>query len=237
MRVVKIMVLVLLAHLTTGTPQTQAAGRVLAGEIKRFQEDKTPFYLVDVRSTQAYARKHIAGAINIPAFVVSRKGLPKGDTIVLYDSGVGGTEASLASDRLEAAGYSRVSILEGGLALWETAGYAVGAPMGKLGDPLIETISSDELGRIDRNIFEVIPVDLRDASSFKAGTVTGARNILPAALLSVSSSWQKNAVVVLFDGGTKEPERLAEQLRRAGFKLVRFLYGGYPAWKQQNKAP
>ena len=236
MPIVKMLTLILLAHLLFSTPEAQAVVKVQPAEIQRRQEDKTPFYLVDVRSAQAYARKHIAGAISIPAFVVSRKGLPKGDSIVLYDGGIGTTEAALAAERLEAAGYSKVAILEGGLARWETAGFAVGAPTGRLNEALIEALSSEELGRIDRNIFELILIDLRDAAAFKAGTVTGARNLQPATLLSASAAWQKNAVIVLFDGGTREPEHQAEQLRRAGFKLVRFLYGGYPAWKQQNKA-
>jgi rhodanese-related sulfurtransferase len=236
MPIIKILIPALLVQLLFSGSQALAAVKIQPAELQRWQEEKRSFYLVDVRSAQAYARKHIAGAISIPAFIVSRKGLPKGDSIVLYDGGIGTTETAVAAERLETAGYTKVTVLEGGLARWETSGFAVGAPTGRLNDALIEAIASEELGRIDRNIFELILVDLRDAASFKAGSLTGARNIQPAALMSTSSTWQKNAVVVLFDDGTREPEHKAELLRRAGFKLVRFLYGGYPAWKQQNKA-
>ena len=53
-------------------------------------------------------------------------------------------------------------------------------------------------------------------------------------MLDVSRGWRKDSIIILIDSGDDEALKQAEKLRRAGFKLVRFLYGGFPEWKRQN---
>ncbi len=77
-------------------------------------------------------------------------------------------------------------------------------------------------------------IDLRRAESFKENTIPGAVNVAPQDLMSVAGAWAKDALIVLFDSGDGEAARQADQLRRAGFKITRFLFGGYPEWRKQN---
>jgi rhodanese-related sulfurtransferase len=210
------------------------AGLVSDSELQRWQGDQTRFYLVDVRSGLAFKKKHIQGALNIPAFVVARKGLPQEETLVLYDAGLGTTEARDAAQKLSDAGYGRVYLLEGGLSRWEAAGLPLDAPVGVLSDKLVESITVRELAQLARDGGAPLLVDLRDAGLFLTGSIPGALGASAAELAQQSAGWQKDAVIVLFDGGDNRAERQAELLRRAGFKLVRFLYGGYPEWKRQS---
>ena len=211
-----------------------ATGLVSPDELRRWQETKPGFYLLDVRSQQAYTRKHLPGAIHIPAFVVHKKGFPKGETFVLYDSGIGTTEGLDAAEKMSGAGYGKVFLLDGGLARWESAGLPIDAPLGVLSVKLVEAISVTELQHELRYGTAMTLVDLRDAAQFKVGSISGALNVPGAVTGEALAGWQKDALVVLFDSGTGEAEKQAETVRRAGFKLIRFLYGGYPEWKRQN---
>jgi len=210
------------------------AGSVSTTEVRRWQETRTAFYLLDVRSGQAFARKHLQGAVNIPAFVVHKKGLPKTDTLVLYDSGVGSTEARGAAERLSAVGYGKVYILDGGFARWEANGLPVEAPLGIISTKLVESITVTELQQVIQDRGAMTLVDLREALLFQIGSIPGAQSVPRSAFAKASAGWQRDELVVLFDGGDSEAERQAEVLRRAGFKLIRFLHGGYPEWKRQN---
>lgn len=211
-----------------------ATGLISTDELHSWQESNKNFYLLDVRSGQAFARKHINGAINIPAFVAHKKGFPKGETYVLYDSGIGTTEGLDAAEKMTGVGYSKVFLLDGGLAGWESAALTVDAPMGVLTSKLVETISVKELKHEQRYGTPITLVDLRGATQFKGGSIPGARNVPGGITDKAISGWQKDVLVVLFDGGSGEAEKQAETLRRTGFKLIRFLYGGYPEWKRQN---
>ena len=210
------------------------AGSVTGTQVRGWQGDGTHFYLIDVRSGIAFKGKHLQGAINIPAFVIGKKGLPKEETLVLYDAGLGTTEARDAAQKLSDAGYARVYLLEGGLARWEAAALPLDAPVGVLPGKLVESMTTRELAQLARDGGAPVLVDLRDAGLFQAGSIPGALGATAAELPKQSAGWQKDAVIVLFDGGDNRAERQAELLRRAGFKLVRFLYGGYPEWKRQN---
>jgi len=140
----------------------------------------------------------------------------------------------MAAERLSAAGYNKVYILEGGFARWEATGLPLEAPMGVLSTKLIETITVTELQQIMLDKGAMTLVDLRAPLLFLAGSIPGAQSAPRAAFARASATWPKDELVVLFDGGDNEAEQQAEVLRRAGFKLIRFLHGGYPEWKRQN---
>jgi rhodanese-related sulfurtransferase len=212
----------------------QAADALSADQVRRWQADKRSFYFVDVRPMQLFQRKHIEGAINIPAFAVAKKGLARDRDIVLYDNGIGTVDANEAAAALETAGYAKVHLLDGGLARWEASGLPLQLQSGVLDRQLVEFVTARELARAMSDNVPMVVVDLREPALFKAGSIPGAVNAAPAVLLSHAAGWQKNGLIVLFDNGNAESERQAEQLRRAGYKLVRYLYGGFPEWKRQN---
>ena len=210
----------------------QGADSLSADQVRRWQTDKRSFYLVDVRPMQIFLRKHIEGAINIPAFIVDKKGLAKDKDIVLYDNGIGTVDAKEAADKLAAAGYGNLFLLDGGLARWEASNLPLKLQSGVLDSKLVEFITAVELSRAMHDSLPMVLVDLREPVLFKAGSIPGAIHADPAALRSVSTGWQKNSLIVLLDNGNAESERQAEQLRRAGFKMVRYLYGGFHEWKK-----
>ena len=77
--------------------------------------------IVDTRPAEAYAKDHIAGAINIDwRFVLSEvKQLPKDKLIVLYcDTGILSSKAHLA---LRLVGYEQVKVLFNGYEGWKTS--------------------------------------------------------------------------------------------------------------------
>jgi len=76
------------------------------------------YVLVDLRSPDAFAAGHIAGAISIPAAGVEEaaKWLPPYAAIVFYDED--GSESDAIAQRFIDAGFSRAKSLLGGLAEW-----------------------------------------------------------------------------------------------------------------------
>ncbi|HYD79397.1 MAG TPA: rhodanese-like domain-containing protein [Paucimonas sp.] len=96
-------------------------------DVHASMQDASPdFVLVDVRSPEMYARKHIPGAVNIPhgkmvAAYMSR--YPKDTLFVVYCAGPhcnGSTKAALNLSRL---GYP-VKEMIGGLTGWADEGFA-----------------------------------------------------------------------------------------------------------------
>ncbi|AOE79896.1 sulfurtransferase [Pseudomonas lurida] len=93
-------------------------------QIRQALLDQEEVALIDVREEAPFAESHPLFAANIPMSkleleVYSR--IPRRDTrVTVYDNGEG--LASRAAERLIALGYTRVSLLEGGLEGWRKAG-------------------------------------------------------------------------------------------------------------------
>ncbi|WP_010171957.1 rhodanese homology domain-containing protein [Pseudomonas sp. PAMC 25886] len=100
-----------------------ASNRTFA-QIRQALSDHEEVALVDVREEAPFAESHPLFAANIPLSkleleVYSR--IPRLDThVTVYDNGEG--LAQIAAQRLHALGYTRVSLLEGGLDGWRNAG-------------------------------------------------------------------------------------------------------------------
>ncbi|MFC6340180.1 rhodanese-related sulfurtransferase [Pseudomonas sp. CCM 7891] len=93
-------------------------------EIRQALLNREELALVDVREEAPFAEAHPLFAANIPLSkleleVYSR--IPRRDTpVTVYDNGEG--LVAIAVQRLQALGYTRVSVLEGGLDGWRSAG-------------------------------------------------------------------------------------------------------------------
>lgn len=110
-----------------------------------------PLLVIDILPPEEYSATHLPGALSACVYEVlfldrmaelaPDKSLP----LVLYDA-TGTTRAAVtARDKLLAAGYREVHILEGGLAGWCAAGY----PLAQAGEPLQEPQLADGTYRID----------------------------------------------------------------------------------------
>ena len=90
-------------------------------------------HVIDVRSADAYAACHVAGALNIPHRSIdaqSTAALDRDRTLVVYCWGPGCNSAQKGALRLAALGF-RVKEMIGGLEYWRHEGNAV---EGSLGD-------------------------------------------------------------------------------------------------------
>jgi protein-disulfide isomerase/rhodanese-related sulfurtransferase/uncharacterized membrane protein len=81
---------------------------------------------VDVRSSGDFRASRISGAVNIPLLEAQRRAaeLPRDKTIVLYESGTGGSADVCAASRavgrvLLSRGYNKVVVYQDGLAGWQ----------------------------------------------------------------------------------------------------------------------
>ena len=129
----------LLADAWRGEPTQQLAEPAPRGEIlpmpiglMQVKEmlDAGQAVLVDARSSDSFAKEHIAGAIPLPLEEARRSGspLPKVPTdavIIAYCSGFSCHDSMDLGKLLIQAGYSSVYVFEGGLPEWRDAGYPV----------------------------------------------------------------------------------------------------------------
>jgi rhodanese-related sulfurtransferase len=87
----------------------------------------TDIIIVDARSPESYAAKHIPGAVNVPHRMMgpdTLAQLPQDKVIVTYCDGIGCNASTKAAMKLARLGY-RVKELIGGIAFWEYDGFPV----------------------------------------------------------------------------------------------------------------
>jgi len=77
--------------------------------------------LIDVREANEHAREHIPGARLAPLSCFDAKAL-NGDCAVFYCQS--GRRTLANAERLSAAGFREICVLDGGLAAWKEAGFA-----------------------------------------------------------------------------------------------------------------
>lgn len=105
-------------------PRRSVATTVSVAELSHERNMQVPLTLVDVRTPEAYARRHVAGAINVPDSnpigMVHR--LKDRENVVLICED--GRVSALVARGLACARVSGTRCLEGGLRAWEEAGGA-----------------------------------------------------------------------------------------------------------------
>jgi len=84
--------------------------------------------VVDLRPQAEYEKGHIAGALHLPMsqFNPDSKALSKARGLPVVLVCPRGATAGPAADRLVAAGFSRVHVLDGGIAAWQQAELPLG---------------------------------------------------------------------------------------------------------------
>jgi rhodanese-related sulfurtransferase len=104
---------------------------ISADELKSLLDSGGPVCLIDVLPPEYYGERHIPGANNVCVYevaflenltnIVSDRDSP----LVVYGASARSREASVALEKLRHAGYLEVRELDGGLAAWQAAGYAL----------------------------------------------------------------------------------------------------------------
>jgi rhodanese-related sulfurtransferase len=95
----------------------------------RFDQQNSPgtFTVVDCRSPESFAKRHLPGAVNIPYRTMDAKttaSLPKDRLVVAYCTSVSCNASTKGAARLAALGF-QVKEMVGGIDAWEAEGYPV----------------------------------------------------------------------------------------------------------------
>ena len=93
--------------------------RVTAAEARQLLQDDPSIILIDVRTPQEYADKHIPGSRLIPNETIQGEplaGISKDSKIMVYCRT--GHRSRLAADKLIQMGYQHVYDVEGGITVW-----------------------------------------------------------------------------------------------------------------------
>lgn len=210
-------------------------------------KDGSGLWLVDVRGTLSYERKHIIGSVNITPVELKFKNLPKEKVIVLADSSLGLMRAFEAALMLSELGYEKVFVLDGGIFKWEQAGY----PLVVTENELLGKVMARELREaISKNVAMDV-FDLRDDKLVKEGRIENSKVIkgktfdqkiesLKKIIDKSSKKSLKNklmrdkSIVLIIPEGHKSEEvyiKLGGNLK----KDLRFIDGGYKAWVAGEK--
>jgi rhodanese-related sulfurtransferase len=112
---------------TGETSVTEGVRYVTADELNAKVTNGEDIVILDVRSEDSYALKHIKGAINIPyTDFEGRTGeLDSSKVIILYCSSFDCGLSANAATMLTKSGFKNVFALKGGIESWQTEGYPV----------------------------------------------------------------------------------------------------------------
>jgi len=198
------------------------------------------YLLIDLRSPEAYASRHLAGALSVPYEELGDwiGVLPRGVFTVLYDQD--GTLALSAAQTLRAAGYPDAQLLQGGIDAWtrayESSFAAVGAAAERFllpaGPPLAGAVAVQapiDVSYLNREF--LVLIDLRSPEAYAAAHFAGAVNIQPADLLAWATHLPNGAKIVLYDEDNSLARTQALALRGARYANAQALWGGLAEWR------
>lgn len=120
-------------------------------ELQQQLDANAPLLLIDILVPEEYAANHLPRALNACVYEMvfldrmAELAPDRSRTVVIYDASGTTRAGATARDKLLAAGYRDVRILEGGLAGWCAAGY----PLEQPGEPPREPQLLDGTYRID----------------------------------------------------------------------------------------
>jgi len=158
---------------------------VRSGRLKAMLHDGGEIALLDVREAGQFGESHLLFATPLPysrlELDIGTLAPRKSVRIVLCDDGLLGV-AARAARRLEAQGYTDVSVLEGGTAAWAAAGYTlykgVNVP-GKLFGELVEhachtpRVTAQELARMRAAGEDFVVLDGRPLAEYRKMNIPG----------------------------------------------------------------
>ena len=177
--------------------------------------------VLDVRYEADYRRRHVEGAQSVPFFKLSSYNGAKDAPVVVYCSGIGCSLSSDAAVTLSRRGYTKVSVLYGGIAEWEMKGYPV------VREPEViaaagGVVTAAELKGSSRKILDVRPV-----VEYQAGHVPGALSAPLETLATRAKSL--SGEVVVYDRDPARAKKAAELLKALGIGAYE-LSGGIAVW-------
>jgi rhodanese-related sulfurtransferase len=212
--------------------------------LKRLMESDTLYAVLDVRDWGEFTLEQIPGTNSLPRGHLEKYSavlVPKKDVqVVLYcDTGQRSTRAAAT---LESCGYTTVSVLDGGLRSWKTAGYKTihgwslrGKEYGErlqVEEDIPELMAEELHARLARGE-KLYILDTRTEPEFLTSHLPGAYST-PGGQLAVTVTdiaQERNAPIITNCAGRTRSLLGAHLLRRMGFPQVYALKGGTGAWR------
>lgn len=191
-----------------------------------------PHVLLDVRPITKAKRGFIPGAVSFPAADADKllSKLPpvdKNPPIIVYDQ-KGGKDAAEVAQKLNNAGYKRVSMLTGGYDLWYMSNYPT-----KRGDLAVEVVyvPKPRPGEINVEEFrklatstppDVVILDVRNQDEANAGMIKGAMLVPDEEILQRIAEIPKDKLIIAHCVTGVRAEMAYHKLKEKGYN-ARFL--------------
>jgi rhodanese-related sulfurtransferase len=199
--------------------------------------------LIDLRPPAEYQVFHAQDALNLSFSHITAKPYLRNKTLVLMGSGKAEAEVYRGCNRLKAAGYPNVFVLQGGIISWQLAGYALQGKAPVTPDDLIRLSTAEfwkETQASEKNLIllekgqETFQTLLPDSLPLKQNTPDALR----ASLAGIRQR-QLLTGVLLIASPNITPNHLRE-MRQAALPLPLLLYTGskaeYSAYAAQQEA-
>jgi rhodanese-related sulfurtransferase len=236
-------------HQATLMESDQKTKEVSTEELRRILKEKSATVL-DARPFKEYAISHIPGAANVSA----KPGVPmslyvsdvaeigrllKGDKaapIVLYCNGPFCGKSKRLAGELLLAGYTNVRRYQLGIPVWRALGE-------------VTQIEPAGIRTVAENDRTAVFIDTREADNFKAGSISGAKNI-PRSLVKEGKDVGEvkaakddgrlpmedhNTRVIVFGQTSAEAKAVAEAIAKEAFHNVSFFEGGFQQFESALK--
>lgn len=134
--------------------------------------------LVDVRSVQAFAQGHAAGALRLGPLELRHVDLPPARRVLLYANGSDDAVLSDALTELRARERTDVAVVRGGLEAWRARGLSwAGRAAAAAETTPQETVTALDLVDL-LQAGGVVVLDVRSAGDFAGGHIRGARRVV-----------------------------------------------------------
>ncbi len=221
-----------------------SAGQTSVQELAALLGSASLYACLDVRERGEFALEQIEGVTPLPRGTMEyrvRTMVPGRDIpiVVCCDDG---RRSALAAATLDAMGYTKVSVLDGGLAAWTAGGRPTIAGWGVRGKAYAERIcidrkvphmTAEELAERRRSGESPTVVDVRTGEEYLRGHVPEAYHIPGGQLLTEVSGLGLNAdaPIVVSCAGRTRGILGAEMLRAAGRQNVYHLENGGMGWR------
>jgi rhodanese-related sulfurtransferase len=219
------------------------AQTITAAALKSLLDTQATCALIDVREPGEYNDSHIPGASLVPRrqleFRMGRLVPYRGTQLIVCDDD--GRRAPLAAATLEAMGFRRVAVLDGGINRWTTVGYptewGVNVPSKDFGEKMqvvhhIAEMHPEELHDLQRRGEKIVLLDSRTPEEHRRVTIPGSRSAPngEVAMHIADLVPDPEATVVVHCAGRTRSIVGARLLQRMGFSKVFDLRNGTMGW-------
>jgi rhodanese-related sulfurtransferase len=221
------------------------ANRLSSESLKQLLEGSAQFALIDVREAAEYNSSHIPGASLIARrqleFLMPHAVPFKGTHVVLCDDD--GRRAHLSAATLERLGYSRVSVLDGGINRWVTQGYATewgsNVPSKDFGEKVevvhhVPEIDATELHERMQRGDKLVILDARTPEEYRRFCIPTGRSVpggeLALRITDITKSLDKDTTIIVNCAGRTRSIIGTRVLQRMGLRNVYGLKNGTSGW-------